>query len=58
MKRNQKSTRRKSVPIINENAAGIDIGGSFHFVAVPVDRDEKPVRKFEGFTSDLNDMAD
>ena len=43
---------------INPDAAGIDIGGSFHFVAVPADRDEKPIRKFTNFTSDLNQLAD
>ncbi len=43
---------------INPDAAGIDIGGSFHFVAVPSDRDEKPVRRFDNFTDDLNQLAD
>ena len=40
------------------NAAGIDIGRESHFVAVPVDRDEQPVREFEAFTSDLYRLAE
>jgi len=42
-----------SFPIINPNAAGIDIGSAHHWVAVPEDRDEHPVRKFDCFTQDL-----
>ena len=40
------------------NAAGIDIGSEFHFVAVPSDRDEQPVRRFSAFTGDLLALAD
>jgi transposase len=57
VKRKQKKARKK-FEIVNGNAAGIDIGGSFHFVAVPEDRDEKHVRKFESFTKDLHQLAD
>ncbi len=35
------------------NACGIDIGARSHFVAVPADRDEEPVREFAAFTADL-----
>ena len=35
---------------VNLNAAGIDVGASSHFVAVPEDRWEQPVREFEAFT--------
>jgi len=35
------------------DAAGIDIGASSHFVAVPVGRDTEPVREFAAFTADL-----
>ena len=38
---------------MNLNAAGIDVGASSHFVAVPVDRSEPPVREFAAFTADL-----
>ena len=40
------------------NAAGIDIGSEFHFVAVPPDRDDQPVRRFSAFTVDLLALAD
>ncbi len=40
------------------DAAGIDIGGSSHYVAVPADRDAEPVRSFGAFTEDLFALAD
>jgi hypothetical protein len=43
---------------INPDAAGIDIGSREHYVCVPADRDEKNIRKFAAFTSDLNEMVD
>jgi transposase len=46
------------LPRINLNAAGIDVGGSSHYVAVPADRDDQPVREFAAFTGDLYRMAD
>jgi transposase len=44
-------------PILEANAAGIDIGAREIFVAVPPDRDEHPVRVFSTFTEDLEKMA-
>src|SRR5260370_24800203 len=44
-------------PILEANAAGIDIGAREIFVAVPPDRDEQPVRVFSTFTEDLEKMA-
>ena len=44
-------------PILEPNAAGIDIGAREIFVAVPPDRDEHPVRVFSTFTEDLQKMA-
>ena len=44
-------------PILEANAAGIDIGAREIFVAVPPDRDEHPVRVFATFTEDLEKMA-
>jgi hypothetical protein len=32
--------------VIEPNAAGIDVGSTEMFVAVPVDRDPRPVRRF------------
>jgi transposase len=43
--------------MINKDAAGIDIGSGEHWVAVPEDRDEEPVRCFGCFTADLQAMA-
>ncbi len=57
-----RSSRRKqkssAMERINLDAAGIDIGASSHFVAVPEDRDEKPVREFAAYTADLYQLAD
>jgi transposase len=44
-------------PLLEANAAGIDIGAREIFVAVPPDRDEEPVRVFSTFTEDLEKMA-
>ena len=44
--------------VIEPNAAGIDVGSTEMFVAVPVDRDEQPVRCFTTFTRDLVGLAD
>jgi transposase len=44
-------------PVLEPNAAGIDIGAREIFVAVPSDRDENPVRVFSTFTADLVKMA-
>ena len=43
---------------VNLNAAGIDVGASSHFVAVPTDRAEPPVREFAAFTADLYRLAE
>lgn len=47
-----------SLPKILENAAGIDVGASEHWVSVPSDRDPEAVRCFGGFTRDLYALAD
>ncbi|MDQ2947582.1 MAG: transposase [Acidobacteriota bacterium] len=43
---------------MHPNAAGIDIGGSEHWVAISPERDQRPVRCFDCFTADLEQMAD
>lgn len=43
--------------VVHPNAAGIDIGNESHFVAIPPDRDEMPIREFGSWTSDLHEMA-
>jgi transposase len=45
-------------PVLEANAAGIDIGAREIFVAVPLDRDEHPVRIFETFTEELQRLCD
>lgn len=47
-----------SIPVLNHHAAGIDIGASRHFVAVPDDQADPCVRNFEAFTEDLVAIAD
>jgi transposase len=44
--------------LTHPNAAGIDIGSASHYVAVPADRDDEPVREFASFTADLHRLAD
>ncbi len=43
---------------VNLHAAGIDIGATSHFVAVPSSGDPQPVRDFGAFTRDLHQLAD
>jgi len=43
---------------VNLYAAGIDIGSTSHYVSVPAELDDQPVREFPCFTRDLNRMAD
>src|SRR6266404_1840216 len=46
-----------ALQVVHAHAAGIDIGSASHFVAVPPDRDERPVREFGSWTADLQHMA-
>jgi transposase len=46
-----------SLECIERNAAGIDVGATEVYVAVPADRDADPVRRFKTFTEDLREMA-
>ena len=58
--RSTKRSRREQriLETIHLNAAGIDIGGESHWVAVPEDRDEQPIRQFKSFTHELIALAD
>jgi len=59
MARSKKKRRSKAkLPVVHRHAAGIDIGSTFHVVAVAVDRDPEPVRSFQSFTGDLHRLAD
>jgi len=46
------------LPVLHADTAGIDIGATEIYVAVPVDRDEEPVRCFGSFTEDLRKIAE
>ncbi len=47
----------KALEIVHPDAAGIDVGGSEHWVAVSPDCDPEPVRRFGCFTADLREMG-
>src|SRR5215469_10026673 len=46
-----------SLEVVHPNAAGIDIGNQSHYVAVPPDRDNQPVRCFGCTTAELREAA-
>src|SRR3984893_18202910 len=47
----------KALDVVHPEAAGIDVGGSEHWVAISPDRDPEPVRCFGCFTVGLREMA-
>lgn len=49
---------QSSIKIINPDSAGIDIGASSHFVAVPPGRDKETVREFKCYTPDIKKMIE
>ena len=55
-RKQRKSTKQLS--IVYPLAAGIDVGATAHVVAVPVERDGRPVRTFRTFSADLHRLAD
>jgi len=61
MSRKRKNSKKKIgapvLPYLNVNAAGVDIGATEIYIAVPVDRDAQPVRRFSTFTEDLHAAA-
>ena len=58
MAQRKRATTQAAISLTHPNAAGIDIGSASHFVAVPPDRDDEPVREFPSFTRDLHLLAD
>jgi hypothetical protein len=46
------------LPIVHRHAAGLDVGSTFHVVALPEDADDEPLRTFKSFTGDLYRLAD
>lgn len=61
-KKQRKKTKKVDIdapwPLINPNAAGVDLGSREHWVAVPADRSPQPVRRFGTLTGDLEALAD
>jgi transposase len=53
----QKKLDWKALEVVHPDAAGIDIGGREHWVAISPERDPQPVRCFGCFTADLKEMA-
>jgi transposase len=43
---------------LNPKAAGVDVGATEIYIAVPADRDPQPVRHFSTYTEDLHAAAD
>ena len=61
MARRRKSKSPRQQPQINithTRAAGIDVGSTFHVVAVPPALASEPVQTFQSFTGDLYRLAD
>ena len=54
MAQRKRPATQAAITLTHPNAAGIDIGSAAHFVAVPPDRDDQPVREFSSFTDDLH----
>lgn len=48
----------QGLPVMEANAAGIDVGATMVYAAVPGDRDPEPVRAFSTFTAELQALAD
>jgi transposase len=57
-RRTRRKREAKFLERVHLNAAGIDIGSASHWVAVPEDRDDQPVREFRSFTPDLHALAE
>src|SRR5712664_3069835 len=61
MSRKRRSSKKTGTPVLhslNPNAAGVDIGATEIYIAVPADRDPQPIRHFSTFTEDLHAAAD
>jgi transposase len=53
-----RTKKQDAFPVVHRRAAGLDVGSTFHVVAIPEDSDPEPVRRFESFTGDLHRLAD
>jgi transposase len=54
----QKKRNTLALPVVNPNAAGLDIGATEIYAALPPDRSEVTLRMFGTFTRDLHELAD
>jgi transposase len=54
---NSKPVSTLSLPVVNPDAAGIDVSAKMHMVAVPAGRDTSQVKQFGAFTEDLHAIA-
>ena len=54
----RKTSASVTTRLMQPNAAGVDVGATEIYVAVPPDRDPQPVRCFRTFTDDLQVAAD
>ena len=61
MARKRKNNKKLGAPVLhcwNPNAAGVDVGATEIYIAVPADRHPQSVRHFSTFTEDLHAAAD
>lgn len=58
VKKIKKTKKMQTLPVIQPDAAGIDIGATEIYVAVPHDRSYPAVRSFDTFTHDLTETAE
>ena len=56
--KNQKTKKFVSMPLVNPNAAGIDVGDTLFTVAVPESSDTLVVKEFGAFTCDLRAISE
>ncbi len=57
IKQLSKVSKSEGIPVLNADAAGVDIGANEIYVAVPADRDPQSVRCFGTFTAELMQLA-
>jgi transposase len=57
-KKKRERQNQAILPTLKPHAAGVAIGATEIYVAVPADRDPQPVRCFPTFTEDLHRIAD
>lgn len=53
-----RQSKKEGLPVLNDRAAGIDIGARIQVAAVPPELCDEPVRTFQAFTADIERMAD